>query len=160
MEMRPNRRRLRLVDRRLQLGLAAQLLIAYLVFQFLGILVAFAPSMWALSPAKADKDVSHFIASAGEFLALETRMLPAAALVAVGIVVYTLVISHRIVGPVYRIDATLKRLIDGDYPEEVRFRKHDYFVPTASLLTELSAKLRASRAEQQKGPPKSGSETG
>jgi len=53
--------------------------------------------------------------------------------------------SHRVAGPVYRINAVLRALIDDRDPPVVKFRDGDYFHPTAALLKELSEKMRALR---------------
>ena len=76
---------------------------------------------------------------------LHKRLLPAALLSFAGIFVYVIFFSHRIAGPVYRINAILRALIDDRDPPVVKFRDDDYFQPTAALLKELSEKMRASR---------------
>ena len=53
--------------------------------------------------------------------------------------------ANRIAGPLYRINAILRALIEDRDPPVVKFRDHDYFQPTAALLKELSEKMRASR---------------
>jgi len=83
--------------------------------------------------------------AAAEFLVLHKRLLPAALLSLAGIFLYAIFFSHRIAGPLYRINAILRALIDDRDPPVVKFRDDDYFQPTAALLKELVEKLRASR---------------
>ncbi|MBM2828879.1 MAG: hypothetical protein HW408_1411, partial [Actinobacteria bacterium] len=54
---------------------------------------------------------------------------------------YTLYFSQRIAGPIYRINATLKEMLEGECPERVILRNGDYFQETADLLQTLSRKL-------------------
>jgi hypothetical protein len=76
---------------------------------------------------------------------LNKRLLPAALLSLAGIFIYAIFFSHRIAGPLYRINAILRALIEDRDPPVVNFRDDDYFQPTAALLKELSEKMRTSR---------------
>jgi len=152
-----NRRRTRIVDRRFQLGLAVRLLLVLTILFAAGLLLAFAPSYYILATTN---DLKSLEPAAAEFLVLHKRLLPAALLSLVGIFIYAILFSHRIAGPLYRINAVLRALIDDRDPPVVKFRDDDYFQPTAGLLKELSEKMRASRrtAEPRPGddPPPSG----
>jgi len=137
-----NRRRTRIVDRQFQLGLAVRLLLVLTALSAAGIALAFAPSVYILATTN---DLKSLEPAAAEFLVLHQRLWPAAFLSFAGIFVYAIFFSHRIAGPVYRINAVLRALIDGRDPPVVKFRDGDYFQPTAALLGELSKKMRASR---------------
>jgi hypothetical protein len=137
-----NRRRTRIVDRQFQLGLAARLLLVLTALFAAGIAVAFAPSAYVLATTN---DLKFLEPAAAEFLVLHQRLWPAALLSLAGIFYYAIIFSHRIAGPLYRIDAILRALIDGRDPPVVKFRDGDYFQPTAALLEELSEKLRGPR---------------
>jgi hypothetical protein len=139
-----NRRRTRIVDRQFQLGLAARLLLVLTALFAAGIALAFAPSAYVLATTN---DLKSLEPAAAEFLVLHRRLWPAAFLSFAGIFVYAIFFSHRIAGPVYRINAVLRALIDGRDPPTVKFRDGDYFLPTATLLGELAEKMRASRQE-------------
>ena len=144
-----DRRRTRIVDRQFQLGLAARLLLVLAILFAAGLLLAFAPSYYVLATTN---DLKSLEPAAAEFLVLHKRLLPAALLSLAGIFIYAIVFSHRIAGPVYRINAVLRTLIDDGDPPVVKFRTGDYFQPTAELLKELSEKLRASRRNAQTRP--------
>lgn len=137
-----NRRRTRIVDRQFQLGLAARLLLVLAALFAAGIAVAFAPSAYVLATTS---DLKSLEPAAAEFLVLHQRLWPAALLSFAGIFFYAIFFSHRIAGPVYRINMILRALIDGRDPPVVKFRDGDYFQPTAALLKELSEKLRGPR---------------
>jgi len=145
----PDRRRTRLVDRKFQFGLAWRLLLVMSGFFLAGIVLVFAPSALVLVTAREMKALEP---AAEEFLVLHRRIWPAAILSFAGVFAYCLLFSHRIAGPVYRINAVLRQLLRGDFPAEIRFRKGDYFQPTAELLTELSRKLRAPGSDAVPGP--------
>jgi len=144
-----NRRRTRIVDRQFQLGLAARLLLVLTILFAVGLLLAFAPSYYILA---TKSDLKSLEPAAAEFLVLHKRLLPAAILSLAGIFLYAIFFSHRIAGPVYRINAILRALIDGRDPPVVTFRDDDYFQPTAALLKELSEKMRASRGNAPTRP--------
>lgn len=149
MGERAERRRTRLVDRKFQFGMAWRLLLVVTGCFAAGIVLAFAPSAIVLATGSDPKSVE---AAAEEFLVLHRRVWPAAILSFAGLFAYCLVFSHRIAGAVYRIDAVLRQFLRGEHPARVRFRKGDYFQPTAQLLEELSRKL----SEPGEVPPPTG----
>jgi hypothetical protein len=137
-----DRRRTRIVDRQFQLGIAVRLLLVLTILFAAGLLVAFAPSYYVLATTN---DLKSLEPAAAEFLVLHKRLLPAALLSLAGIFFYAVFFSHRLAGPVYRINAILRALIEDRDPPVLTFRDDDYFQPTAALLKELSEKMRASR---------------
>jgi methyl-accepting chemotaxis protein len=57
--------------------------------------------------------------------------------------------SHRIAGPVYRFEKTLRALIDGDFSQRIRLRKYDNFTQLEPVLNQLADRYeQTSRAEQ------------
>jgi hypothetical protein len=146
-----NRRRTRIVDRQFQLGLAVRLLLVLTILFAAGLLLAFAPSYYVLATTS---DLKSLEPAAAEFLVLNKRLLPAALLSLGGIFLYAIFFSHRIAGPLYRINEILRALIEDRDPPVVKFRDDDYFQPTAALLKELSEKMRASRGSAT--PPTGG----
>lgn len=137
-----NRRRTRIVDRQFQLGLAVRLLLVLTALFAAGIALAFLPSIYVLATTN---DLKSLEPAAAEFLVLHKRLWPPALLSLAGIFFYVIFFSHRIAGPMYRINAILRALIEDREPPVVKFRDGDYFQPTADLLEELSEKMRASR---------------
>ncbi len=158
MDRTPDRRHSRLVNRKFQLGLAWRLVVACLVFFYLGIVLIFTPSMLRLAMNTTDLSVQE--SAANELLLLHARVWPAILLSFGGVFLYTLVLSHRIAGPVHRINETLRKMIEGRNPESVSFRKNDYFQPTADLLTALSHKLFGRSEKKADGTRPSGDDPG
>ena len=149
-----HRRRTRIVDRQFQLGIAVRLLLVLTILFAVGLLLAFAPSYYVLATTN---DLKSLEPAAAEFLVLHKRLLPAALFSLAGIFLYAIFFSHRIAGPLYRINAILRALIEDRDPPVVKFRDDDYFHPTAVLLEELSKKMRASR---HSAPPRPGDPSG
>jgi len=137
-----NRRKGRLVDRQFQVGLAWRILLVFLLFFFLGIFLVFAPSMFGLITGESLETLEP---AAKEFLVLHHRIWPAVVIVVIGMFAYTILVSHRIAGPVYRINIVLRKLIGGEIPDTVAFRKGDYFQETAELLQSLAKRLAEER---------------
>ena len=137
-----NRRRTRIVDRQFQLGLAVRLLLVLMILFAAGLLLAFAPSYYVLATTS---DLKSLEPAATEFLVLHKRLWPMVLLSLAGIFFYAIFFSHRIAGPLYRINTILRALIEDRDPPVEKFREDDYFQPTAALLKELSEKMRATR---------------
>lgn len=139
-----NRRRTRLVDRTFQIGLAFRFLLVVTLLFAAGVLLVFAPSIYTLATTQ---ELESLGPAATELLVLHERIWPGLLLSFGGIFLYAVVFSHRIAGPIYRIDETLRKLLRDECPEKVTFRGSDYFQPTADLLTQLSAKLAGRKAK-------------
>ena len=137
-----DRRCTRIVDRQFQLGLGVRLLLVLTALFAAGIALAFLPSIYVLATTN---DLKSLEPAAAEFLVLHKRLWPAALLSLAGIFFYVAFFSHRLAGPVYRINTILRALIDDRDPPVVKFRDDDYFQPTAALLKELAVKMGASR---------------
>lgn len=132
------------------------MMIAFLLFSLGGIAIVFAPSMYLLA---IGRDVEELAPAAREFLILHNRVWPAALFLFGGIFLYTIVISHRIAGPVHRINGILRKMLEGEYPETVTLRRGDFLHSTAALLEQLSRKLSSPGGNREGGggaPPKAG----
>jgi hypothetical protein len=145
-----NRRRSGLVIKQFQIGMAWRFLIAFLVLSFLGTTMIFAPSLKSVA---MENNLSEIDRSASELLVLHRRIWPAALFVAAGMFLYTLWISRRIAGPVYRINAVLRQMLDGNPPPSVKLREGDFLQETAGLLEELARRERTAGREPAGGPP-------
>ncbi len=132
-----NRRRGRLIDRRFQLGLAWRMMIVYFLFFLGGLVIVFAPSMYRLATGS---NVNEMEPAAREFLILHVRVWPAVLFIFGGVFAYTLLFSHRIAGPIYKINTILRKMLGGEYPDKVTLRRGDFFHDTAELIEHLSRK--------------------
>lgn len=148
-----NRRKHRLIDRKFQIGLAWRLMFAFLALFLGGLAIVFAPSMLQLATGS---DLSELEPAGRELLLLHRRVWPAAMFIFGGGFLYTLFFSRRIAGPIFRINSILRRMLEGDYPQQVTFRRGDFFHETAELLESLSRKVSEERgtAGQENTEPK------
>lgn len=80
---------------------------------------------------------------AGEFLSLHYRFWPAIPLVFIMIAAHSILISHRVAGPLYRFRRVFKAVMGGDLSAGVRLRKNDYLQSDAELLSEMVNSLRS-----------------
>nr|MBF0223688.1 methyl-accepting chemotaxis protein [Desulfobulbaceae bacterium] len=62
-------------------------------------------------------------------------------LVSVGVIIVTLFISHKIAGPLYRLEQGLKAVIAGDIGHQIQFRKKDQVGILADTFNEMTAGL-------------------
>jgi len=56
-----------------------------------------------------------------------------------------IVLTHKVAGPLVRIQAALARMVNGDYDVHLRLRKRDALVEVAEGINRLAASLRARR---------------
>ncbi len=63
-------------------------------------------------------------------------------LVIIQIVLLTVFFSHRLAGPIFRLEKACNRMIGGDYTEDIHLRKHDEMQRLANLLNEVNKKTR------------------
>lgn len=147
-----NRRKIRIVDRRFQLGVALRFLLAFLLFFAIGIFLVFAPSMFRLLTGASLSDLEP---AAQEFLVLHRRIWPAVLVVLAGVFCYSLYIGQRIAGPIHRINSVLGKMLEGEYPGRVALRKDDHFRETAELLDRLAQRMdrREKTPEDRASPP-------
>ncbi len=132
------------------------MMIAFFLFSVGGIVIMFAPSMYRLATAS---DLEELAPAAREFLILHDRVWPAALFLFGGIFLYTVVFSHRIAGPVHRLNGILRKMLDGEYPESITLRRGDFLHSTADLLEQLSRKLSGAGEKGEAGgkrPPGAG----
>ena len=148
MKAAVKRKRFRLVDKEYQFGLAWRMLGVFLLFFFIGIILVFAPSVYLLLTGV---DIAELEPASLEFLILHHRIWPAVLFVIVGMFLYTLWLSHRIAGPIYRINFVLQTMLNGEYPNRVTLRQGDHFHPTAKLLEALSRQLAEKREREGGG---------
>jgi len=65
-------------------------------------------------------------------------LLPGFFLAIIELVFLTIFFSHKIAGPVFRIELACKRVIEGDYSEEVHLRRGDKMGNLAALFNEMT----------------------
>jgi nitrogen fixation/metabolism regulation signal transduction histidine kinase len=69
-------------------------------------------------------------------------LLPGLLLAIVQLVFLTVFFSHKIAGPVFRLEIACKRIIDGDYKEEIYLRDGDKMKNLAGLFNQMTKMTR------------------
>lgn len=69
-------------------------------------------------------------------------LIPGLLLAIIELVFLTVFFSHKIAGPVYRIELACKRVIDGDYKEKIHLRDGDKMRNLATLFNQMTEKTR------------------
>lgn len=64
-------------------------------------------------------------------------IIPGFFLLMVQVLLLTIFFSHKLAGPVYRLEVAMNRVLDGDYTEEVRLRDGDQLKNLAELFNEV-----------------------
>jgi methyl-accepting chemotaxis protein len=87
---------------------------------------------------------------AGIFLSLHARVWPAMLVVFILLALHSVLISHRIAGPLYRFRNIFKTVAEGDLSVRANLRKADYLGKESDSLNEMIAGLRTKFAGIQK----------
>jgi len=75
--------------------------------------------------------------AATQFIALSDRLWPAILLSVPAFMLLSIWITHRLGGPIYRLEQSLKRIASGDLGLEVRFREGDDLQELAALVNQV-----------------------
>ncbi len=80
---------------------------------------------------------------AGQFLALHARVWPAMFVIFVLLALHSILVSHRIAGPLYRFRKVFGAVASGDLSARATLRKGDYLGKESDSLNEMIDSLRA-----------------
>lgn len=69
-------------------------------------------------------------------------LIPGLLFIIAQIVLLTVFFSHKIAGPVYRFEIACRRIIAGDYSEEIRLRQGDQMMELADLFNTMTKTTR------------------
>lgn len=83
---------------------------------------------------------------AGLFLTLHARVWPAMFVVFVLLALHSVLVSHRIAGPLYRFRSIFKAVAEGDLSIRANLRKTDYLGKESDSLNEMIVSLRTKLA--------------
>src|SRR3989442_5924477 len=82
--------------------------------------------------------------AANQFLVLAQTVWPALALLILAAAVFSIYLTHRLAGPLFRIEQTARELIRGNLALRIRLRKGDELHERAGLLNEVLDTLEQS----------------
>jgi len=74
--------------------------------------------------------------------AITYKLLMRSILLIIAIAIISIFISHRIAGPVYKFEQTLRALAQEKEVQEIRLRKHDEFYDLAMAINNLSKLMK------------------
>jgi len=144
------RRRRYIVDKRLQFRL-----LVYNGFYFLVITAAIWAGLFlplALDLSNPNLSIAEQGEVAGKILYLHSRLGPILLIVFVILGIHSVLVSHRIAGPLYRFKATFNQVAQGDLSKVVSIRKGDLLVNEQTKIEEmigtLSSRLKNIKKEQ------------
>jgi hypothetical protein len=108
-----------LINKKMQLALTARFLVVTILFSlFIGFLAYV--TIWPVALAFVPKGVIDLVKH--QVLVRAVLFLTPAMLVIIG---FGIVISHRVAGPLYRIERTIDDVVRGEDVEYIRLRKKD-----------------------------------
>lgn len=125
----------------------AILLLAYTIILILSMLLPPALTLVSNAPLAAKKE------AASQFIALVNRFWPAFSISFILSLTLGLFLTHRLAGPLYRFEQTIKAILSGDLSIRIRLREKDEFQDLALLLNqaiiEMDQRLGAIEAKGQ-----------
>lgn len=128
-------------------------LLAFNLSYFLVIVMIFAASLFlpvALELKFAADSPLAKEEAAAEFLALHARAWPPLLIVFLLLGIHSVLVSHRVAGPLQRLRTAMRAVGEGHLAVRVALRKNDYLEPEAEMLNEMTANLeRRIRAMQE-----------
>jgi len=129
-----------LIKKRLQLGLTFRFLFLVILFSFfIGFEVYI--TIWPVVLGAIPKDLMNLVRYQIFF-----RLICFSFPVIFVIVAFSIVFTHRIAGPLYRLERTLDILIQGEDVEHISLRKGDELQGLATKINELIRIVKRSKA--------------
>jgi methyl-accepting chemotaxis protein len=131
-------RRKYIVDSSRQYKVLAAIVIYIFVAVLLTGILMFLPSILGLSNTVGQEQY----AAAKEVLVLHKRFWPSILIVVVLLGGYSVLLFHRLFGPLYRLDLALKQLAEGDLSSNFKLRKKDFLKKEEKTMDEMINSLR------------------
>ena len=142
--MRPKFRRRRILIDALQYRLLAVNLLYVCVFLLLFVGLLFGPPTGALLGGSVSPEIREDAARL--FLALDERVWVPLLLLLVGLTAHSVLVSHRIAGPLYQFRRLFGELRDGRVRVRATLRKRDYLRKEATAFNEMVVSIEARTA--------------
>ena len=108
-----------------------------MVYTLILALALFIPPSLKLNPSVP---LNEQILAGEQFIALSDRLWPAILVAVPVFMVLSLLITHKIAGPVYRLEQSLKQMAAGNLDLRVRFRTGDDLQELANLVNQIIAR--------------------
>ena len=138
------RRRRFVVMPRFQIGAALRVSFFVLLYSaVLGFLIFFPMQQELTAVAPLDKQALI----ADQILELHFRVWPGIAMVGILVGLHTIFLSHRIAGPIYRIEQVIRMMAAGDYSQRISLRRTDRWHEFAEAINALGEHLDQRRSD-------------
>lgn len=131
-------RKSKLVDVNLQLLIAIEILLhSFMWFAFIIMIVYVAPlaTMFSNLSLEAHQD------AVGTLIEININKWPLLIIAAVLVALVTVLFSHRIVGPYFKVAKLMREYAGGDLRSQFYLRKHDYFQELTPIINNLVDRL-------------------
>ncbi len=138
------RRRKLLIKPSFQLKYAVYIASFLLIYTILLGFLIFFPLQKAL---EASTSLEERAAISREILVIHKRLWPGFFAVILLVGLHSIVTTHRIAGPLFRVEATLRKIIQGDFSQRIKLRRHDEFIEFEELVNQLAEMLEAAIRE-------------
>jgi signal transduction histidine kinase len=136
-----------LIKKSMQLGLTLRFLFLIIIFSlFIGFEVYI--TIWPVVSGAIPQDLFDLVMNQILF-----RLICFIFPIIFVIMTFSIVFSHRIAGPIYRLEKTLDRLINGEDVETIRLRKSDALKELVEKINSLVTMVKQSRTPEQKNSP-------
>jgi hypothetical protein len=121
---RSRRRRRYLIDTHAQGRFLTMTLLYLIIFSFLLITMMVFPSFEQFSEGFVAGIRENLAGEKGGFIV--DRFIPALFIYLLLVSFHSLIMTHRIFGPIYRIEQRMLEIVDGDLISKIHFRKNDF----------------------------------
>ncbi len=139
-------RRKKVIKPKFQLKMAASSVLFLIMYSLVLGVAIFYP---LASEYSSTTDANHRAQLAFSALTVHENLWPALLCISIVVFVGTILLSHRIAGPMYRFEKTIETLTTGDFSIRIRLRKRDEFHEFAELINNLSEYLENRHSEEQ-----------
>lgn len=121
--------------------------ILLITYTFLIVLALFVPPAIKLISGSSLEDKAE---AARQYIVLGERVWPAIAISISILAIISIYITHKLAGPIYRFEKTVKDLINGDLSVRIRLRKKDDLKELANLFNQLLGNIDKSLMDIKK----------
>ncbi|MBU2498646.1 MAG: hypothetical protein KKE57_07095 [Proteobacteria bacterium] len=139
--MRLPRRRNYIVDKSLQIRLLLYNGIYFMIIVLAIGMALFLPLYFEFTDPNLTSD--QLVDVAGRVLYLHNKLWTVILAVFIILGIHSILVSHRIAGPLYRFRMTFQDIIDGNISRFIRIRKGDYLVGEQAKIEEMVQMLRS-----------------
>jgi methyl-accepting chemotaxis protein len=135
MNQRYKRRRFPIVDKSLQYGFLARIVVYSFVIVIFMAIFLFVPEIINLQDESLSMEIRT--AAADKILTMHARVWPVAIALICGIGIHSFLSFLRFVGPLYRFRISFNQMKDGDLSFRVRLRKKDHLKDEQDAINEM-----------------------